>query len=223
MPAMINRLILFPLLLAGALAACAQHGGSPSTAISSTKPVMSPMPAIPDTATFGEGCFWCTEACFQELEGVVSVTSGYAGGHVANPSYKDVCSGTTGHAEACQIVFDPAKISYDQLLQAFWGSHDPTTLNQQGNDVGTQYRSVIFAHNEAQRAKAEEYKKKLDASGSFSSPIVTSIEPFTNFYAAEDYHQNYFNENGEQPYCQFVVRPKVEKFRKVFHDALRKK
>ncbi len=217
---MANRVLFIPLLFVVALAACAQHGDGSST---SSKLVMTALPATADTATFGEGCFWCTEACFQELEGVLSVTSGYAGGRVANPSYEQVCTGTTGHAEACTIVYDSAKISYDQLLQAFWGSHDPTTLNRQGNDVGTQYRSVIFYHNATQRAKAEEYKQKLDASGAFSAPIVTSIEPYTNFYPAEDYHQNYYNQNGGQPYCQFVIKPKLDKFRKVFHDELKQK
>ncbi|MFN8358498.1 MAG: peptide-methionine (S)-S-oxide reductase MsrA [Candidatus Kapaibacterium sp.] len=175
-----------------------------------------------DTATFGAGCFWCVEAVFQNLEGVEKVVSGYAGGTVSNPSYKEVCSGTTGHAEVCQIIYNPQKISYEQLLEAFWGTHDPTTLNKQGNDVGTQYRSVIYYHSDMQKKIAEEYKSQLDASGTWSDPIVTEIAPFTKFYPAEDYHQNYFNLNGEQPYCQFVVRPKVEKFKKMFHHKLKK-
>jgi peptide-methionine (S)-S-oxide reductase len=176
-----------------------------------------------DTATFGEGCFWCVEAVFQQLDGVVSVTSGYSGGQVKNPTYKEVCTGTTGHAEVCQIVYDPKKISYANMLQAFWGSHDPTTLNRQGNDEGTQYRSVIFYHNNDQKIQAEKYLKELDASGSYRAPIVTEIADFKEFFAAEDYHQNYFNQNGDAPYCQFVIKPKIEKFQKVFKDKLKKK
>jgi len=174
-----------------------------------------------DTATFGQGCFWCAEATFQQLKGVISVKSGYSGGLTENPSYKEVCSGTTGHAEVCQIVFDPSVISYSTLLQAFWASHDPTTLNRQGNDIGTQYRSVIFYHNSNQKELAETYKKKLNESGAFSAPIVTEISPFSRFYVAEDYHQNYYNLNGEAPYCQFVIKPKLEKFKKVFGDQLK--
>lgn len=174
-----------------------------------------------EIATFGNGCFWCTEAIFQQLKGVSKVTSGYSGGHVENPTYEEVCSKTTGHAEAIQIEFDPAVITYDELLEVFWQTHDPTTLNRQGNDVGPQYRSVVFYHNETQKKKAEEYKAALDKSGAFSKPIVTSIEPFKNFYAAEDYHQNYFKLNGRAPYCQFVIKPKVEKFEKVFKSKLK--
>src|SRR4051812_46868796 len=158
-----------------------------------------------DTATFGTGCFWCTEAIFQQLDGVIKSTSGYSGGHVANPSYKDVCTGTTGHAEVIQVVYDPAKISYDELLEVFWKTHDPTTLNRQGNDVGTQYRSVVFYHNAEQKEKAEKYKGELNKSGAFDNPIVTEISPFTNFYAAENYHQDYYNQNGSEPYCNFVI------------------
>ena len=174
-----------------------------------------------ELATFGNGCFWCTEAIFQDLEGVEKVVSGYAGGHVENPTYKQVCSGTTGHAEVLQITYHPEKISYDGLLEVFWSTHDPTTLNRQGNDVGTQYRSIIFYHNKEQQKRAEMYKQKLDSSGAFNNPIVTTIEPLSKFYPAEDYHQNYYNQNGAQPYCSFVVRPKVEKFRKVFKDKLK--
>jgi peptide-methionine (S)-S-oxide reductase len=176
-----------------------------------------------DTATFGQGCFWCAEAIFSQLEGVISVTSGYSGGTVENPSYKLVCSGTTGHAEVVQIVFDPSTISYADLLQAFWASHDPTTLNQQGADVGTQYRSVIFYHSEQQKELAEKYKKELDSSGAYKGPIITQIVPFEKFYKAENYHQEYYEVNGEQPYCQYVIRPKLEKFQKVFHNKLKKK
>jgi peptide-methionine (S)-S-oxide reductase len=175
-----------------------------------------------DTATFGAGCFWCVEAQFQMLDGVESVTSGFSGGTVKNPSYKEVCNGNTGHAEVCQIVYDTTKLSYEDMLQAFWKSHNPTELNRQGNDVGTQYRSVIFYHTEKQRKLAEEYKKKLNESGAYDKPVVTEISPFTVFYKAEDYHQNYFNENGDVPYCRFVVQPKVDKFREVFKDKLKK-
>ncbi len=174
-------------------------------------------------ATFGAGCFWCVEAQFQQLEGVEKVESGFAGGHVANPTYKQVCTGTTGHAEVCNIYYDPSKISYDELLAAFWTAHDPTQLNRQGNDVGTQYRSVIYYHNNEQKQKAEEYKKRLNEEKAFNGPVVTEISPYTKFYKAEDYHQNYYNENGSQPYCMFVVKPKLEKFQKVFKDKLKKK
>lgn len=173
-----------------------------------------------DTATLGAGCFWCVEAVFQELKGVISVTSGYAGGFIKNPSYKEVCTGRTGHAEVAQIVFDPKVITFDELLEVFWQTHDPTTLNQQGNDVGTQYRSAVFYHNQEQKEKAEFYKEKLNASGAWDAPIVTTIEELTDFYVADDYHQNYYNNNGSQPYCTFVIRPKVEKFRKAFADKL---
>ncbi len=174
-----------------------------------------------DTATFGTGCFWCTEAIFQQVEGVISVSSGYSGGYTVNPTYKEVCSGITGHAECLNIIYDPKKISFDELLEMFWQSHDPTTLNRQGNDVGTQYRSVIFYHNAAQKALGEKYKAELNKSGAFSNPIVTSLEPFKKFYKAEDYHQNYFNENGQEPYCQYVIKPKIEKFNKVFKNKLK--
>jgi len=174
-----------------------------------------------DTATFGAGCFWCVEAQFQLLDGVVSVTSGFSGGHVKNPSYREVCNGTTGHAEVCQIVYDTTKLSYVDMLEAFWKSHDPTQLNRQGQDRGTQYRSAIFYHNENQHKLAEEYKKKLNDSKAYNDPVVTEISPFTVFYKAEDYHQNYFNQNGDQPYCSYVIQPKVEKFRKVFKEKLK--
>jgi len=174
-----------------------------------------------ETATFGNGCFWCTEAIFQQLKGVISVTSGYSGGFVENPTYKQVCTGTTGHAECLNITYHPAEISFDELLEVFWKTHDPTTLNRQGNDIGPQYRSVIFYHNEEQKAKAEKYRDELNKSGAYSNLIVTTLEPFVKFFPAEDYHQNYFNENGEAPYCQLVVRPKVEKFEKVFKNKLK--
>jgi len=176
-----------------------------------------------DTATFASGCFWCVEAVFQNLKGVQSVVSGYTGGSTVDPTYEEVCSGSTGHAEACQIVYDSKVITYPELLEVFWKTHDPTTLNRQGNDSGTQYRSAIFYHNEEQKKLAEHYKRELGSSGVFDAPIVTEIVPFTKFYSAENYHQNYFNEHGAQPYCLFVIRPKVEKFKKVFKDKLKEK
>lgn len=175
-----------------------------------------------ETATFGTGCFWCTEAIFKELNGVISVMPGYSGGHTMNPSYKDVCSGETGHAECTQIVFDPSVISYDELLEVFFKVHDPTSLNRQGNDVGTQYRSVIFYHNDEQKRLAEKYKTELDRSGAWDKPIVTQIAPMEKFYPAENYHHDYYAYNKDKnPYCSFVVRPKLEKFRKVFKEKLK--
>ncbi len=174
-----------------------------------------------DTATFATGCFWCTEAIFQRLKGVYKTTSGYSGGTVPNPSYEDVCTGNTGHAECLQIVYDPKVISYDELLEVFWECHDPTSLNRQGNDAGTQYRSAIFYHNEEQKARAEHYKAELDKSKAYDKPIVTEIKAYTKFYPAENYHQNYFNTHGSQPYCSFVIRPKVDKFEKVFKNKLK--
>jgi peptide-methionine (S)-S-oxide reductase len=179
------------------------------------------IPAFTDTATFGTGCFWCTEAVFQQLKGVIEVSSGYSGGSVKDPTYREVCTGSTGHAEACQIVFNPKVISYTDLLEVFWKTHDPTTLNRQGNDEGTQYRSAIFYHNELQRQVAEKYKKQLDVSGAFSNPIVTEITKYTNFYKAENYHQDYYNLNGSEPYCKYVIAPKLDKFKKVFKDKLK--
>jgi peptide-methionine (S)-S-oxide reductase len=175
-----------------------------------------------EVATFGTGCFWCTEAVFQELKGVAKVYSGYMGGHVADPSYEEVCTGTTGHAECLQIFYDPEVLSYDELLEVFWESHDPTQLNRQGNDIGTQYRSAIFYHTEEQREKAEHYKTQLDKEGAYPNPIVTEITPATMFYPAEDYHQDYYNNHGSQPYCYIVIRPKVEKFEKAFAGKLKK-
>jgi peptide-methionine (S)-S-oxide reductase len=174
-----------------------------------------------DTATFGSGCFWCVEAVFQQLKGVYTVVSGYTGGKIKNPTYREVCSGLTGHAEVCQIVYNPQIISFSELLEVFWKTHDPTTLNRQGADEGTQYRSAIFYHSEAQQQEAEFYKKKLDDSGAFNSKIVTEITPFTVFYPAEDYHQNYYNANGDQPYCRVVIAPKLEKFKKAFGDKIK--
>lgn len=173
-----------------------------------------------EKATFGSGCFWCTEAMFQRLKGVSNVKSGYAGGHVENPSYEEVCAGTTGHAEVIQLDYDPALISYDELLEVFWKTHDPTTLNRQGNDVGTQYRSAVFFHNDEQKDLAQSYKQKLDSSQIWPDPIVTEISPLDTFYPAEAKHDDYFNQNSSQPYCAFVVAPKVEKFKKIFEDKL---
>ncbi len=174
-----------------------------------------------EVATFGAGCYWCTEAQFQMLKGVSKVESGFSGGHVDNPSYREVCNGTTGHAEVCNITYDPAVISFDELLAAFWTCHDPTTLNRQGNDEGTQYRSAIFYHNDEQKQKAEQYKKKLNDEKAWANPVVTEITEFKKFYKAEDYHQNYYNDNPNQSYCKFVVGPKVDKFKKVFKDKLK--
>ena len=174
-----------------------------------------------DTATFGAGCFWCVEAVYQQLEGVEQVTSGYAGGEPDNPTYEAVCSGETGHAEVCQIIYNPSKISFTELLEAFWTVHDPTTLNRQGADVGTQYRSVIYYHNEEQKKLAEHYKAELDKSGSFNKPVVTEISPYTKFFSAEKYHQDYYNNNKNQPYCSMVIEPKLDKFKKVFKDKLK--
>jgi peptide-methionine (S)-S-oxide reductase len=178
-------------------------------------------PSKQEIATFGEGCFWCCEAVFQRLKGVKSVVSGYSGGNVDKPTYEQVCSGRTGHAEVIQITYDPNEIKFEDLLKVFWQTHDPTTPNQQGHDVGTQYRSAVFYHNEDQHRIAEAYKKQLDKSGTFKSPIVTEITPIKNFFPAETYHQNYFNANPTQQYCQFVIRPKVEKFNKEFKDLLK--
>ncbi len=174
-----------------------------------------------ETATLGGGCFWCTEAVFDAVEGVKNVVSGYAGGHTENPTYQEVCSETTGHAEVVQVKFDPEEISYKEILEIFFGTHDPTTLNRQGNDVGTSYRSAVFYHTPEQRQTAEEVVKELTDEDVFGKPIVTEITEFTNFYPAEDYHQNYFEKNPNQPYCAAVVAPKVGKFRQKFAHRLK--
>lgn len=212
------------LVVAFFMGACAQQPKSTNYKSSQNNNMTDAEPtnnSITDTATFGAGCFWCVEAVFQEIKGVIKVTSGYSGGNIKNPGYKEVCTGLTGHAEVCQIVYNPNEVSFKELLEAFWQTHDPTTLNRQGNDAGTQYRSVIFYHNESQRHLAEMYKDELNKSGAFDKPIVTAINPYINFYPAEDYHQNYYNQNGDAPYCQYVIKPKVDKFRKVFHDKLK--
>ena len=175
-----------------------------------------------ELATFGGGCFWCTEAVFKQIDGVVETVVGYAGGDVENPTYEQVCTGTTGHAEVGQVKYDPEKISYKDLLEVFFKTHDPTTLNRQGADVGTQYRSVIFYHNDVQKNLALEYIKKLEREDVYSKPIVTQVEPLKNFYRAEEYHQNYFEKNPYSTYCIFVVAPKVDKTKKLFKDKLKK-
>lgn len=172
-----------------------------------------------ELATLGGGCFWCVEAIYQDLKGVTKVASGYSGGSVENPTYNAVCSGTTGHAEVIQVTFDPSVVSYEEILEIFFTVHDPTTLNRQGNDIGTQYRSVIFYHSEAKKATAE---KVIDSvKDLFENPIVTEVSPFTTFYVAEDYHQNYYKDNKYQPYCSYVITPKVKKFREKFQDKLK--
>ena len=175
-----------------------------------------------EIATFGSGCFWCTEAIFEMVEGVSSVKSGYSGGDFNNPSYKLVTSGVTNHAEVIQLEYDPNIISYVELLEIFWKTHDPTTLNRQGNDVGTQYRSIILYHNEKQKNLAIKYKSKLDQSGAYVNPIVTEIKEYSNFFVAEEYHQDYYNLNLNEPYCSYVITPKLEKFKKVFENKLKK-
>jgi peptide-methionine (S)-S-oxide reductase len=198
---------------------------SPAPAPAGLHPIPQPMsisaPTTIDTITLGAGCFWCVEAVFLELKGVLSVESGYMGGAVKDPTYREVCTGRTGHAEVARITFDTTAITVDELLEVFWQTHDPTTLNRQGADVGTQYRSAIFFHNPEQQRKAEHYKAALDATGAFRGPIVTEITPATTFYKAEDYHQNYYAQNGEQGYCQMVIRPKLDKFRKAFPGKLK--
>jgi peptide-methionine (S)-S-oxide reductase len=175
-----------------------------------------------EMATFGTGCFWCTEAIYKELKGVSSVMPGYAGGQSQNPTYQEVCSGNTGHAECTQLEFDPGQISYEELLEVFFKVHDPTQLNRQGNDVGTQYRSVIFYHNDEQKRLAEKYKTELDRSGAWDKPIVTQIAPLEKFYPAENYHHDYYTYNKDKnPYCSVVIRPKLDKFRKIFADKLK--
>ena len=174
-----------------------------------------------EKATFGAGCFWCVEACFSELKGVKKVIPGYSGGEEDTANYKDVCTGETGHVEVVRIEYDENEISYDDLLEVFWFVHDPTQLNRQGNDVGTQYRSVIFYHNDEQQKKAEFYKRQLEEAKAFEDPVVTAIEPLKNFFPAEDYHLNYLKNNPENPYCQTVVRPKYQKFKSAFRKKLK--
>lgn len=175
-----------------------------------------------EKATLAGGCFWCIESIFSQLQGVINVKSGYGGGTIKNPTYKEVCTGQTGHAEVVQITYDSNKIGFEELLEVFWTVHDPTTLNRQGADIGTQYRSAIFYHNEKQKQITEDYIKQLESSKTFKNPIVTEVTAFSNFYPAEDYHTDYYERNGEQPYCQMVIRPKVLKFQKTFNNKLKK-
>lgn len=200
------------------LSSCAQPSEDQSKNPSKTDKIVSTKNKNMEVITLGAGCFWCVETVFQNLKGVEKVVSGYCGGQTKNPTYKDVCSGTTGHAEVAQITFDASVVSLVEVLEVFFQTHDPTQLNRQGNDVGTQYRSAIFYHSEAQKEESIRILKALQESGAWEKPIVTEITPLPIFYPAEDYHQNYFNLNSNQPYCQFVIRPKLEKFRKVFRD-----
>jgi peptide-methionine (S)-S-oxide reductase len=208
------------------LVGCSAQGQAQIKSTSAEKKTVSTTSKPPsgktEVATLGAGCFWCVEAVYQQLEGVVSVESGYAGGHVVNPTYEEVCGKRTGHAEVCQIRFDPSKLSYEELLEVFWKTHDPTTPNRQGADIGPQYRSVVFYHDDQQRALAEKWKKELNDAKAFPAPIVTEISPYTNFYKAEDYHQDYYRLNPNQGYCRIVVRPKLEKVREVFASKLKK-
>jgi peptide-methionine (S)-S-oxide reductase len=226
---MIGGLILITLSFTGIKAMSVEQ---PGRATQGDNSAASPLnqPSASDTAgknleqaTFGMGCFWCSEAVFDRLKGVEKVSSGYSGGHVKKPTYEQVSTGQTGHAESVQITFDPAQISYTQLLEVFFKTHDPTTLDRQGNDVGTQYRSVIFYHNDQQRKLAEEYKHKLNAAKTFHGPIVTEITAFQEFFPAEDYHKDYYKLHGHQPYCQMVIRPKIIKLEKTFGDKLKTK
>ena len=214
----INSYILF-FLLFYSVVACGQTD-KPSANKKMQNPINEQNSDL-ETATLGAGCFWCIEAIFQQVKGVHSVVSGYTGGHVKNPSYKEVTSGRTGHAEVAQLKFDPKVIKFEEILEIFWQTHDPTTLNRQGNDVGTQYRSAVFYHNEEQKKLAEFYKKELDKSGAFNALIVTEITPIQEFYVAEDYHQNYYNLNSNQGYCTYVIKPKLEKFKKAFSEKLK--
>jgi methionine-S-sulfoxide reductase len=199
------------------LSSCANNDIKPMAKESMTKP------ANLDTITLGAGCFWCVEAIFEQLKGVYGAVSGYSGGHVKNPGYKEVCTGNTGHAEVIQVTYNPEEITLNEILEVYWNTHDPTTLNRQGADVGTQYRSVIFYHNQEQKKFAEDIKNRLSEAKVWSNPIVTQIEPFKNFYPAEDYHQEYYINNTSQPYCTMVITPKLEKFKKVFADKLKEK
>jgi len=210
------RLTLLTLFAVTCLSACGQPQNTKS------KPTMSSSSDKLQTIYLGEGCFWCTEAFFQRINGVISVESGYGGGFVENPTYEQVCDKNTGHVEIAKIVFDPAIVPFKDILEVFWKTHDPTTLDRQGNDVGPQYKSVIYYVSEAQKTEALAYKEALDKSGAFDAPIVTTIEPFKNYYPAENYHQNYYNNNTNQGYCRFVIAPKLEKFEKVFKDKLKK-
>lgn len=195
---------------------------SPTKPTTMSTPESTPVTTGLDSITIGGGCFWCVEAVYAELKGVISAKSGYSGGKIKNPAYKEVCAGTTGHAEVVQVVYDPAIVPLELILEVFFTVHDPTTLNRQGADVGTQYRSVIYYHNEAQKLAAEKIIAKLSAEAIYSDPIVTEVSPFTQFYLAEDYHQDFYSGNQDYPYCRIVIQPKIEKFRKVFDDYRKK-
>mgnify|MGYP001444951890 CR=1 FL=1 len=213
-----NQLLLLGALLFYSISGAAARPLSKELVLPYNKTVIQQR----DTATFASGCFWCVEAKFSKLEGVLKVTAGYTGGHLKNPTYQQVLTGSTGHAEACNIVYDPSVISYDELLEAFFLSHDPTQLNRQGNDVGTQYRSAIFYHNVSQKEKAEYYINALTQQLLYNKPIVTQINPFTKFYVAEDYHQQYYENNPDQSYCRYVIQPELERFKEIFKDKLKK-
>lgn len=216
----LSKLLLMLIITTIASVSCADANPKPPSMNHSQSNTMDSTQQR-DVTILAGGCFWCIEAVYELVDGVISVESGYIGGSVENPSYKEVCDGTTGHAEACRITFNPTVISFEDLLQVFFASHDPTTLNRQGNDVGTQYRSAIFTLSDEQAATSREYIKQLGASKTWADAVVTEVVPAGIFYKAEDYHQNYYERNGSQPYCAFVVRPKVEKFRKQFKDRLR--
>lgn len=215
------------LLLSVSFVACAQKKTKMTNKTTTEKKetVVTTLPTTEkniDVITLGAGCFWCVEAVFQGLNGVTKVVSGYSGGLVANPTYEQICGKETGHAEVCQVFYDTTKIKLPEILEVYWQTHDPTTIDQQGADRGPQYRSVIFYHNNTQKEICTDYKQALDSSGAFRSPIVTAIESFSNFYKAEEYHQNYYKNNPEQGYCRYVIQPKVEKFQKVFKDKAKK-
>lgn len=212
--------IILPLLaLSFAVGSCAQQSSQPNAEAKTVKQVEMQTEGL-STATFGAGCFWCVEAIFQDLKGVSHVASGYSGGRTKNPTYREICTGTTGHAEVLQVYFDPKVIDFEQLVKIFFSTHDPTTLNRQGADSGTQYRSAIFYHDEEQKEIAERLKAEF-APTLWDNPIVTEISAFDKFYIAEDYHQNYYNDNPNQGYCRIVINPKVQKFRKEFSHLLK--
>jgi peptide-methionine (S)-S-oxide reductase len=217
---LLSRLLPAFLLLACG-AACTREGPKKEATVADTKGA-PPGDGSVEVATFGGGCFWCTEALISRLDGVISVASGYAGGRTVDPTYEEVCSGTTGHAEVIQVRFDPKRIGYDALLEVFFKTHDPTTLNRQGADVGTQYRSIVLVHDDAQRRVAQEVIRRLDEAKVFDGPIVTQVVPYDRFYAAEGYHQGYFDANPTKGYCRVVIGPKLEKLEKVFRDRLKR-
>ena len=221
-----SRVVIALATLVHAVGACSAQTANKETTVNASPTAISAESAVKSlaTATFGGGCFWCVEAVFENMEGVKSVISGYAGGRTDNPTYEQVCTGRTNHAEVCQIHYDPHQVSFEELLEVFWKTHDPTTLNRQGADVGTQYRSVIFYHDEQQKDLAEKYKKKLNELDAFNGrKVVTEISPLPKFYTAEEYHQDYYFKNPNQGYCAAVVRPKVEKFKQAFADKVKGK